>query len=138
MNSKYSNQDLINATFEIYNEFKSNHTKRKTKISEKNIIQKPEPLLLSKEVKKEKKQSRKVKEKKYPKNRNYLDYKSPINQKLNNANRLIAYKNRKRKYKHKSKLRLNKIIKFENEKYLLLHKIRNSDLKIIKMKRPNL
>ena len=138
MNSKYSNQDLINATFEIYNEFKSNHTKGKTKISEKNIIQKPEPLLLSKEVKKEKKQSRKVKEKKYPKNRNYLDYKSPINQKLNNANRLIAYKNRKRKYKHKSKLRLNKIIKFENEKYLLLHKIRNSDLKIIKMKRPNL
>ncbi len=138
MNSKYSNQDLINATFEIYNEFKSNHTKGKTKISEKNIIQKPEPLLLSKEVKKEKKQSRKVKEKKYPKNRNYLDYKSPINQKLNNANRLIAYKNRKRKYKLKSKLRLNKIIKFENEKYLLLHKIRNSDLKIIKMKRPNL
>ena len=54
MNSKYSNQDLINATFEIYNEFKSNHTKGKTKISEKNIIQKPEPLLLSKEVKKEK------------------------------------------------------------------------------------
>ena len=79
-----------------------------------------------------------LKEKKYPKNRNYLDYKSPINQKLNNANRLIAYKNRKRKYKLKSKLRLNKIIKFENEKYLLLHKIRNSDLKIIKMKRPNL
>ena len=35
MNSKYSNQDLINATFEIYNEFKSNHTKGKTKISEK-------------------------------------------------------------------------------------------------------
>ena len=61
MNSKYSNQDLINATFEIYNEFKPNQTKRKTKKSEKKIIQKPEPLLLSKEVKKdEKKQSKKV------------------------------------------------------------------------------
>ena len=35
-------------------------------------------------------------------------------------------------------LRLNKIIKFENSKYLLLHKIKNSDLKIIKMKSPNL
>ena len=35
-------------------------------------------------------------------------------------------------------LRLNKIIKFENNKYLLLHKIKNSDLKIIKMKSPNL
>ena len=35
MNSKYSNQDLINATFEIYNEFKPNETKRKTKKSEK-------------------------------------------------------------------------------------------------------
>ena len=29
MNSKYSNQDLINATFEIYNEFKSSETKKK-------------------------------------------------------------------------------------------------------------
>ena len=28
--------------------------------------------------------------------------------------------------------------KFENKKYLLLHKIKNSDLKIIKMKRPDL
>ena len=29
MNSKYSNQDLINATFEIYNEFKSSETQKK-------------------------------------------------------------------------------------------------------------
>ena len=36
-------------------------------------------------------------------------------------------------------LKLNKIIKFENSKYLLLHKkLKNSDLKIIKMKSPNL
>ena len=35
MKSKYSNQDLINATFEIYNEFKPNQTKEKTKKSEK-------------------------------------------------------------------------------------------------------
>ena len=40
MNSKYSNQDLINATFEIYNEFKSSETKKKTIKSEKKIIQK--------------------------------------------------------------------------------------------------
>ncbi len=138
MNSKYSNQDLINATFEIYNEFKSNPAREKTKINEKDIIQKSEPLLLSKEVKKEKKQSIEVKKKKYSKKKHYLDYKSPINQKISNDHRLVAYKDRKRKYKLKSKLRLNKIIKFENEKYLLLHKIKNSDLKIIKMKRPNL
>ena len=31
MKSKYSNQDLINATFEIYNEFKPNQTKEKQK-----------------------------------------------------------------------------------------------------------
>jgi len=31
-------------------------------------------------------------------------------------------------------LKLNKIIKFEKKNYLLLHRIVNSDLKIIKMK----
>ena len=68
MKSKYSNQDLINATFEIYNEFKPNQTKEKTKKSEKEIIQKPDPLLLSKEVKKKKKQSKKVNIEKNPEN----------------------------------------------------------------------
>ena len=76
--------------------------------------------------------------KKKQKIKHYLNYKSPINQKISNEQRLAAYQKKKGEYKYKSKLRLNKIIKFENEKYLLLHKIKNSDLKIIKMKRPNL
>ena len=138
MNSKYSNQDLINATFEIYNEFNPSETKRKTIKSEKKIIQKPEPLLLSKEVKKDDKESREVKKQKKPVNRHYLNYKSPINQKINNEQRLAAYQKKKKQFKSKGTLRLNKIIKFENEKYLLLHKIKNSDLKIIKIKRPSL
>ncbi len=138
MNSKYSNQDLINATFEIYNEFKPKKTERKTTKSKKKLIQKTEPLLLSKEIKKVKTVSKKVKKKKEPKNKHYLNYKSPINQKISNEQRLAAYQKKKAGYKYKGRLRLNKIIKFENENYLLLHKIKNSDLKIIKMKRPNL
>ena len=137
MKSKYSNQDLINATFEIYNEFKPNETKEKSKKIEKEIIQKPEPLLLSKEIKMKKKESKKVNIKKNQKIKHYLNYKSPINQKISNEQRLSAYQKKKRERKYKSKLMLNKIIKFENEKYLLLHKIKNSDLIIIKMKRPN-
>ncbi len=137
MKSKYSNQDLINATFEIYNEFKPNETKEKSKKIEKEIIQKPEPLLLSKEIKMKKKESKKVNIKKNQKIKHYLNYKSPINQKISNKQRLSAYQKKKRERKYKSKLMLNKIIKFENEKYLLLHKIKNSDLIIIKMKRPN-
>ena len=35
MNTKYSNQDLINATFEIYNEFKPKKTEKKTIKSKK-------------------------------------------------------------------------------------------------------
>ena len=138
MKSKYSNQDLINATFEIYNDFEPNQIKERTTKSKKEIIQKPEPLLLSKEVKMEKKQSKNVNIKKNPKIKHYLNYKSPINQKISNEQRLAAYQKKKKKRNYKSILRLNKIIKFENEKYLLLHKIKNSDLKIIKMKRPNL
>lgn len=138
MNSKYSNQDLINATFEIYNEFKSSETKKKIINREKKITQKPEPLLLSREVKKDKKESKKVKKKKKPEKRHYLNYKSPINQKISNEQRLAAYQKKKKVYKYKDKLKLNKIIKFENKKYLLLHKIKNSDLKIIKMKSPDL
>ena len=138
MKSKYSNQDLINATFEIYNEFKPNQTEGQTKKSRKEIIQKPEPLLLSKEVKLKKKQSKKANIDKKQKIKPYLNYNSPINQKISNEQRLAAYQKKKREYKKKGKLRLNKIIKFENEKYLLLDKIKNSDLKIIKMKRPSL
>ena len=138
MKSKYSNQDLINATFEIYNEFKPNQTKEKVKKGGGEIIQKPEPLILSKEVKIRKKQSKKVNIEKNQKIKHHLNYKSPINQKISNEQRLLAYQKKKRSYKKKSKLRLNKIIKFENEKYLLLHKIKNSDLKIIIMKRPSL
>lgn len=138
MKSKYSNQDLINATLEIYNEFELNQTKEKTKKGEKKIIQKPEPLLLSREVKMKKKQSKTLNIEKNPKSKHYLNYKSPINQKISNQQRLAAYQKKKEKHKYKGKLRLNKIIKFENEKYLLLYKINNSDLKIIKMKRPNL
>ena len=138
MKPKYSNQDLINATFEIYNEFKPNETKEKSKKSEKEIIKKPEPLLLSNEAKMKKKQSKKVNIKKKQKIKHNLNYKSLINQKISNGQRLAAYQKKKGERKYKSILKLNKIIKFENEKYLLLHKIKNSDLKIIKMKRPNL
>ena len=95
MKSKYSNQDLINATFEIYNEFKPNQTKEKTKKGEKKIIQKPEPLLLSKEVKMKKKQSKKLNIEKNPKSKHYLNYKSPINQKISNEQRLAAYQKKK-------------------------------------------
>ena len=93
---------------------------------------------MSKEVKMKKKQSKTLNIEKNPKSKHYLNYKSPINQKISNQQRLAAYQKKKRGTNTKGKLRLNKIIKFENEKYLLLYKIKNSDLKIIKMKRPNL
>ena len=138
MSSKYSNQDLINATLEIYNEFKIDHDKRIIKKNTKEIKEKTQPLLLSKEVKNKVKQSKKVQKKKEPKTKHFLNYKSPMNQKINNDQRLTAYKRKRDQYKKKSTLILNKIIKFENEKYLLLDKIKNSKLKIIKMKRPSL
>ena len=72
-------------------------------------------------------------------------------EKITNQKRLEVYEQKKSLSKNEknilakkierkvwSLLRLNKIIKFENNKYLLLHKINNSDLKIIKMKSPNL
>ena len=93
MNTKYSNQDLINATFEIYNEFKPKKTEKKTIKSKKKIIQK-RTFTLSKEVKKVKTVSKKVKKKK-PKNKHYLNYKSPINQKISNEQRLAAYQKKK-------------------------------------------
>ena len=124
MNSKYSNQDLVDATLEIYGEFNKNQS-----LDDKKIIKnKPEPLLLSKEVKVEKKS----------KKQDNINLKSSKNKKISNRQRLVAYKKRKRNYKKKGTLRLNTIIKFENKKYLLLHKVKNIDLKIIKMKSPDL
>ena len=137
MNSKYSNQDLINATLEIYNEFKIDQDKGIIKKNTNEIKEKPRPLLLSKEVKNKQKQS-KIENKQSPKTKHFLNYKSPINQKITNEQRLSAYKKKRKQYKKKGTLILNKIIKFENEKYLLLDKIKNSKLKIIKMKRPSL
>ena len=127
MNSKYSNQDLINATLEIYNEFEPSQTKEITKKIKEKIIEKPKPLLLTKEIKKKSK----------AKKNKSLNDKSLIDGKISNDQRLEAYKKRKRIY-NKTTLILNKIIKFENKKYLLLDKIKNSNLKIIKMKIPNL
>ncbi|RZO87956.1 MAG: hypothetical protein EVA55_03115 [alpha proteobacterium HIMB114] len=127
MNSKYSNQDLINATLEIYNEFEPSQTKEITKKIKEKIIEKPKPLLLTKEI---------TKKSKTKKNKSLND-KSLIDGKISNNQRLAAYKKRKRIY-NKTTLILNKIIKFENNKYLLLDKIKNSNLKIIKMKTPNL
>jgi len=124
MNSKYSNQDLVDATLEIYGEFNKNQSLDYKKI----IKNKPEPLLLSKEVKVEKKS----------KKQDNINLKSSKNKKISNRQRLVAYKKRKRNYKKKGTLRLNTIIKFENKKYLLLHKVKNIDLKIIKMKSPDL
>ena len=142
MNSKFSNQDLINATLEIYNSFDetSNLTVKKIDIDQK-IKKDKSPLVLTKEVK-DKKHKNSLK--------NIFKNKEKLNENsISNKQRLDNYKLKKSKIK-KSKpvkkisskvwslLKLNKIIKFENNKYLLLHKIKNSDLKIIKMKSPNL
>ena len=127
MNSKYSNQDLINATLEIYNEFELSQTKNITKSTPKKISKKVKPLILSKEIKKEKKTTTKRLSK----------YKLSKGKKISNKQRLIAYKKKKDIYNSKLTLKLNKIIKFENKDYLLLVKIINRDLKIVKMKRPS-
>ena len=128
MNSKYSNQDLINATLEIYNEFEPSQTKNITKNNQKKISKKVKPLILTKEIKKEKKTTTKRLSK----------YKSPKDKKITNKQRLAAYKKKKNTLSSKLTLRLNKIIKFENKDYLLLDKIINRDLKIVKMKRPSI
>ena len=131
MNSKFSNQDLINATLEIYNSFEKkphfeipkkintdpkNPIKKKV-VEEQKIEFEKSPLILTKEAKDEKRLE------------------------VYKQKKLIIKKNKPAKKTAKKvwpMLRLNKIIKFENNKYLLLHKIKNSDLKIIKMKSPNL
>ena len=154
MNSKFSNQDLINATLEIYNSFEKKphlETPQKINIDAKNSItkkvdeeQKIEhekfPLILTKEAK-DIKCSNLLK--------NKFDDEKSVNPVISNEKRLEDNSKKKpliKKNKPIKKtvekvwpmLKLNKIIKFENSKYLLLHKIKNSDLKIIKMKSPNL
>ena len=155
MNSKFSNQDLINATLEIYNSFdKKPHIEipEKINLEARNLItkkvieeqktqQEKSPLILTKEVK-DTKSSNLLKN-------IFDDDEKSKNSTLTNEKRLednrkeksIIKKNKPIKKTTKKiwpMLKLNKIIKFENNKYLLLHKIKNSDLKIIKMKSPNL
>ncbi len=155
MNSKFSNQDLVDATLEIYNRFDEKITtptsqKPDSKI-QKSTLEKIDlklktnensPLVLNKEVK-DKKQKNILK--------NIFNEEKLNDEKITNQKRLEVYEQKKSLSKNEknilakkierkvwSLLRLNKIIKFENNKYLLLHKIKNSDLKIIKMKSPNL
>ena len=155
MNSKFSNQDLVDATLEIYNRFDEKITtptsqKPDSKI-QKSTLEKIDlklktnensPLVLTKEVK-DKKQKNILK--------NIFNEEKLNDEKITNQKRLEVYEQKKSLYKNEknilakkierkvwSLLRLNKIIKFENNKYLLLHKIKNSDLKIVKMKSPNL
>lgn len=151
MNSKFSNQDLVDATLEIYNRFDEKITtptsqKPNSKI-QKSTLEKIDlklktnensPLVLTKEVK-DKKQKNILK--------NIFNEEKLNDEKITNQKRLEVYEQNKSLSKYEKNklakkierkvwplLRLNKIIKFENNKYLLLHKIKNSDLKIIKMK----
>ena len=155
MNSKFSNQDLVDATLEIYNRFDEKITtptsqKPNSKI-QKSTLEKIDlklktnensPLVLTKEVK-DKKQKKILK--------NIFNEEKLNDEKITNQKRIEVYEQKKSLSKYEKNklakkierkvwplLRLNKIIKFENNKYLLLHKIKNSDLKIIKMKSPNL
>lgn len=155
MNSKFSNQDLVDATLEIYNGFDEKITtptsqKPNSKI-QKSTLEKIDlklktnensPLVLTKEVK-DKKQKNILK--------NIFNEEKLNDEKITNQKRIEVYEQKKSLSKYEKNklakkierkvwplLRLNKIIKFENSKYLLLHKIKNSDLKIIKMKSPNL
>jgi hypothetical protein len=155
MNSKFSNQDLVDATLEIYNRFDEKITtptsqKPNSKI-QKSTLEKIDlklktnensPLVLTKEVK-DKKQKNILK--------NIFNEEKLNDEKITNQKRIKVYEQKKSLSKYEKNklakkierkvwplLRLNKIIKFENNKYLLLHKIKNSDLKIIKMKSPNL
>src|SRR5210317_687252 len=155
MNSKFSNQDLVDATLEIYNGFDEKITtptsqKPNSKI-QKSTLEKIDlklktnensPLVLTKEIK-DKKQKNILK--------NIFNEEKLNDEKITNQKRIEVYEQKKSLSKYEKNklakkierkvwplLRLNKIIKFENNKYLLLHKIKNSDLKIIKMKSPNL
>ena len=141
MDSKFTNADLVDATLKIYNEF-SNKQKatiaikkeqdinnNKSIISKNNISPSAKPLLLTKEV---------VKNNSEIQLKNILSEPSLENGKISNNERIKNYYRKKEKFiKLRQKLpllKLNKIIKFEKKNYLLLHRIINSDLKIIKMK----
>ena len=141
MDSKFTNADLVGATLKIYNEFSSkqkttiaikkekNINENKSVTSKNNFSSPAKPLLLTKEV---------VNNESAIKLKNILNEPSLENQKIQNNERINRYYKRKKDFiKSHNKLpmlKLNKIIKFEKKNYLLLHRIINSDLKIIKMK----
>ena len=125
MNSKFSNQELIAATLELYNETEKSVIKSSSKsINKKKQKKKIDPLLLDKELVTQKKIT------------HYQKNKSLKSSKITNEQRFKAYKKKKRKFQNLQILRLNKIVKYENKKYLLLRRIKNSDLKVIQMKQP--
>tara|TARA_A100001011_G_scaffold36802_1_gene34950 strand:- start:24071 stop:24454 length:384 start_codon:yes stop_codon:yes gene_type:complete len=125
MNSKFSNQELIAATLELYNETEKSVIKSSNKsINKKKQKKKIDPLLLDKELVTQKKIT------------HYQKNKSLKSSKITNEQRFKAYKKKKRKFQNLQTLRLNKIVKYENKKYLLLRRIKNSDLKVIQMKQP--
>ncbi|OUV86853.1 MAG: hypothetical protein CBC96_04160 [Pelagibacteraceae bacterium TMED136] len=125
MNSKFSNQELIAATLELYNETEKSVIKSSSKsINKKKQKKKIDPLLLDKELVTQKKIT------------HYQKNKSLKSSKITNEQRFKAYKKKKRKFQNLQTLRLNKIVKYENKKYLLLRRIKNSDLKVIQMKQP--
>ena len=141
MNSKFTNADLVGATLKIYNEFSSKQettkalkkekdfNKNKSVISKNNISPPAKPLLLTNEV---------VNNNGAIQLKNILNEPSLENEKIQNNERIKRYYKRKKdfikSYNKLPMLKLNKIIKFEKKNYLLLHRIINSDLKIIKMK----
>ena len=141
MDSKFTNSDLVGATLKIYNEFSSKQkttiaikkekdiNKNKSVISKNNTPPPVKPLLLTKEV---------VKNKGAIQLKNILNESLLENEKISNNIRIKKYYKKKKEFiKLNQKLpilKLNKIIKFEKKNYLLLHRIINSDLKIIKMK----
>ena len=125
MNSKFSNQELIAATLELYNETEKSVIKSSSKsINKKKQKKKIDPLLLDKELVTQKKIT------------HYQKNKSLKSSKITNEQRFKAYKKKRRKFQNLQTLRLNKIVKYENKKYLLLRRIKNSDLKVIQMKQP--
>ena len=141
MVSKFTNADLVGATLKIYNEFsikqettiaikkEKDINKNKSVISRNNIPPPVKPLLLTKEV---------VKNKGAIQLKNILNKSLIENEKISNNERIKKYYKKKKEIIKLSQklpiLKLNKIIKFEKKNYLLLHRIANSDLKIIKMK----
>ena len=91
MNSKFTNQDLINATLEIYGDtYKQKNNQVKIKNSnQRSLNKKKEPLILTKEIQIPEKNHIKIPNK----------YKSLSNKKINNAKRLRAYRKKKKSFK---------------------------------------